>query len=67
LNEAARRPTPDRLTIPALKGPVAELFQLNQVAHSQDAIDQLPLLALAVGCLAALHIGDFYLGLAHSP
>lgn len=66
LNEAARRFTPDRFAIPALKGPVAELFKLKDIAHSQDAVDQLPVLTFTVSGLTALDVGDLGLGLPHS-
>jgi hypothetical protein len=63
--EAAWRFAPDRFPIAALKGPVADLFQIETVAHGQDAIDQRSVLTVAVGGLAALDVGNAGLGLLH--
>lgn len=64
-NETARRFALDRFTILALKGPIAEFFQIKVVAQGQDSIDQMTVLALPVDCLAAFNVGDAGLGLLH--
>ena len=57
-DEHSRCAHSNRAAKPALKGAVGDIFQLVHVPHSQDAVDELPVEALAMSSLLAIQLGQ---------
>ena len=57
-DEHSRCAHSNRAAKPALKSAVGDIFQLVHVPHSQDAVDELSVEALAMGSLLAIQFGQ---------